>query len=63
LLALRHERLWAVGAYIYGHAVDEHVPRLLATPRVVSRVSATKADAAPMKASSKQKVNGDATDT
>jgi hypothetical protein len=30
LLAIRHERLWAVGAYIYGHAVDDHVPALLA---------------------------------
>lgn len=32
LLAHRHERLWAVGAYIYGHAVDEHVPPLTAPP-------------------------------
>lgn len=30
LLAMRHERLWAVGAYIYGHAVDEYVPALAA---------------------------------
>ena len=30
LLVLRHERLWAVGAYIYGHAVDDHVPPLTA---------------------------------
>ena len=28
LLVLRHERLWAVGAYVYGHAVDAHVPAL-----------------------------------
>ena len=28
LLVIRHERLWAVGAYVYGHAVDEHVPAL-----------------------------------
>jgi hypothetical protein len=28
LLVLRHERLWAVGAYVYGHAVDQHVPAL-----------------------------------
>jgi hypothetical protein len=28
LLVLRHERLWAVGAYVYGHVVDEHVPAL-----------------------------------
>jgi hypothetical protein len=28
LLVMRHERLWAVGAYVYGHAVDEHVPPL-----------------------------------
>ena len=32
LLVLRHERLWAVGAYVYGHAVDEHVPALHAPP-------------------------------
>lgn len=31
LLVLRHERLWAVGAYIYGHAVDAHVPALHAS--------------------------------
>ena len=30
LLVTRHERLWAVGAYVYGHAVDEHVPPLAA---------------------------------
>lgn len=30
LLVARHERLWAVGAYVYGHAVDEHVPPLTA---------------------------------
>jgi hypothetical protein len=30
LLAQRHERLWAVGAYVFGHAVDEMVPGLLA---------------------------------
>jgi len=30
LLAERHERLWAVGAYLFGYAVDEHVPALLA---------------------------------
>jgi hypothetical protein len=30
LLAMRHERLWAVGAYVYGHAVDAHVPALTA---------------------------------
>lgn len=28
LLVARHERLWAVGAYVYGHAVDDHVPAL-----------------------------------
>ena len=28
LLVARHERLWAVGAYVYGHAVDAHVPPL-----------------------------------
>jgi hypothetical protein len=28
LLVARHERLWAVGAYVYGHAVDAHVPAL-----------------------------------
>jgi hypothetical protein len=32
LLVTRHERLWAVGAYIYGHSVDEHVPPLHAPP-------------------------------
>jgi len=30
LLVMRHERLWAVGAYVFGHAVDEHVPALCA---------------------------------
>lgn len=30
LLVMRHERLWAVGAYVYGQAVDEHVPPLTA---------------------------------
>lgn len=30
LLSHRHERLWAVGAYVFGHAVDEMVPGLLA---------------------------------
>ncbi|MFT3772427.1 MAG: hypothetical protein QM820_44095 [Minicystis sp.] len=30
LLAMRHERLWAVGAYVYGHEVDAHVPPLSA---------------------------------
>jgi hypothetical protein len=29
LLVERHERLWAIGAYVFGHAVDEHVPALL----------------------------------
>jgi hypothetical protein len=33
LLAQRHERLWAVGAYIFGHAVDERVPGLLSRMR------------------------------
>jgi hypothetical protein len=33
LLAQRHERLWAVGAYIFGHAVDERVPGLLSRVR------------------------------
>ncbi|APR75448.1 Hypothetical protein A7982_00794 [Minicystis rosea] len=28
LLAARHERLWAVGAYVYGHDVGAHVPPL-----------------------------------
>jgi hypothetical protein len=32
LLVHRHERLWAVGAYVYGHAVDEHVPPIAAPP-------------------------------
>ncbi len=30
LLVMRHERLWAVGAYVFGHAVDDHVPPLCA---------------------------------
>lgn len=30
LLSMRHERLWAVGAYVYGHDVDTHVPPLAA---------------------------------
>lgn len=30
LLVARHERLWAVGAFVYGHAVDAHVPALSA---------------------------------
>lgn len=29
LLSQRHERLWAVGAYIFGHAVDDLAPGLL----------------------------------
>ena len=32
LLAARHERLWAVGAYVYGHAVEDHVPPVCAQP-------------------------------
>jgi hypothetical protein len=28
LLVLRHERLWAVAAYVYGHAADAQVPPL-----------------------------------
>jgi hypothetical protein len=39
LLSQRHERLWAVGAYVFGHAVDELVPGLLARaqPRAKSK--------------------------
>jgi hypothetical protein len=32
LLVHAHERLWAVGAYVFGHAVDERVPALGAVP-------------------------------
>jgi hypothetical protein len=33
LLCQRHERLWAVGAYIFGHELDDHVPGLLSRRR------------------------------
>ncbi len=39
LLVLRHERLWAVGAYIYGNVVDEHVPALHAAAPAAPRKS------------------------
>ena len=40
LLVIRHERLWAVGAYVYGHAVDTQVPALHALPEKASRAKA-----------------------
>jgi len=48
LLLLRHERLWAVGAYIYGHAVDAHVPALhAAAPRSRPKGKAAASAATP----------------
>jgi hypothetical protein len=45
LLLMRHERLWAVGAYVYGHAVAEKVPPLHAPaptpPRARTKRQAT----------------------
>jgi hypothetical protein len=46
LLVLRHERLWAVGAYVFGHAVDEHVPALHA-PVVAVRAKKKRANQEP----------------
>lgn len=43
LLVTRHERLWAVGAYVYGHAVAEHVPALTAPVAVTKGKRAAKA--------------------
>ncbi len=47
LLLMRHERLWAVGAYIYGHAVDEHVPALHTPVPAAKRRGKASAGAAP----------------
>jgi hypothetical protein len=44
LLLVRHERLWAVAAYVYGHAADAQVPALHVAP--VEKGARSKARAA-----------------
>ena len=38
LVEQRHEQMWRIGAWLWGHAVDEHVPPLQS--RTVTRASA-----------------------
>ena len=45
LVEQRHEQMWRIGAWLWGHAVDEHVPPLQS--RTVTRAAAAPDPAAP----------------